>query len=171
MSRLKIFFCATTALLLLIGASGCRSTKPAAVTPSVTTSSSATQEETGGTNQVGYTKPDSAMIRALLACDSTGNVYIAKIEALQAGLSVKPKVEVRDNYIYLQCKVDSAAVWTKWSRFHEVKSDTVQVVKYLPGTVTNKLNRFQQVMISAGIIACISLLIFILIKAIKPKLL
>ena len=160
----------TLALLLLIALTGCRHTKPVAEMPSVTTTNTTTHEESGGLQQTGYTKPDSAYIIALLECDSANQVYLKSIEELKTGHNVTPEIRLRNNYIYLKCKVDSSAVWLRWNRFYNVKADTVQVVKYLPGTVTNKINGFQRLMISAGIIACVALLLFIIFKAIKPKL-
>lgn len=139
-------------ILVLLALTACRTTKiPAVPTLPATTSSSSTNTATsGGETQNGYTKPDSASIKALVACDSLGNVYIRQIASLQTGHSVKPSVTVKDNYITLKCEVDSLAVYNKWLRFYNQTSDTLIQVKTLPGTVTNELTWLQTFLVKLG---------------------
>lgn len=79
---------------------------------------------------------DSASIKALLECDSLGNVHIKEITELKAGLMVKPSIKLVDNYITTECKVDSFLVYKIMKlRFDtiqekiEVKTDIKQVIQ------------------------------------------
>lgn len=150
--------------LLLITSTGCRTQLGSAppVSPISTSSSSASTVSSGGERQEGYTKPDSASIKALLYCDSIGNVQMRYIAKLESGRNVKPEMKIKDNYIYLKCTVDSAEVWNKWSRFREQKSDTVTETRYLPGEVTNVLTWFQKFMIKLGWAFTLSFVLFVL---------
>jgi len=120
-------------ILVLLTLTACRTSRlPAAPSlPTTTSSSSANTTTSGGETQNGYTKPDSASIKALMACDSLGNVYIKQIASLQTGHSVKPSVSIQDNYIYLKCDVDSLAVYNKWLRFYDTTSDTASSIQVL----------------------------------------
>lgn len=75
---------------------------------------------------------DSSWLKALLKCDSTGNVYIAELAGYKAGKNVQaPKIVVRDNYIEVKCIVDSMAVYARMrDRFfyREHTSSTFQTV-------------------------------------------
>jgi hypothetical protein len=160
---------AAVLLLMFLLTGGCRTQRGsvAPILPAVISSTSTSNITSGGTEQAGYTKPDSASIKALMACDSLGNVYIRQIASLQMGQNVKPSIQVKDNYIYLKCNVDSLAVYEKWLRFYNRTSDTINQVKYLPGEVTNELTWLQSLLIKLGwiFIAClVTGAIYIVIK-------
>lgn len=168
---LKIGKGGAAVLLVVLITTSCRTPRHTVqpVLPSATSSSSTNTIITGGTQQQGYTKPDSASIKALMACDSLGNVYIRQIASLQMGLNVKPSVTVKDNYVYLQCKIDSMAVFNKWLTYHQVQSDTVTEVKYLPGEVVEKdLKWWKQTLMYTGAAALVILLIFVVKKFYNP---
>lgn len=161
---------AALVLIAIVTMTGCRTPKiPAPVLPSIISNSSTNNVSSGGTAQAGYTKPDSASIKALMACDSLGNVYIRTIADLQMGHNVKPSIQVKDNYIYLKCNVDSLAVYEKWLRFYNSTSDTVTQVQYLPGTVTNELKWYQKLLIKLGWLFCGSVLLGIAYIVYKLK--
>jgi len=116
------------------------------------------------------TKPDSAMIKAFLRCDSLGNVYVCNIESLQTSNKVKPTIEIRDNTITLKCKVDSQAVYIRWKETHV--SDVTQ--KTLPPVYIEKaLSWWQTTEIWAGriflILLAIALAAGIVILILKLK--
>lgn len=79
-----------------------------------------------------YSKPDSASIEALIKCDSAGNAYIAEIQQLKAGKYTVPQVRMKDNIVYLDCNVDSAAVYLKMSKQFrsEIDSTHKDVIVY-----------------------------------------
>lgn len=157
-------------LLLIAVLSGCRTPRTIQpVLPSVINSSFSNSVTSGGENQQGYTKSDSASLKALVACDSLGNVYIRQIAALQMGHNVKPSIEIRDNYIYLKCEVDSLAVYNKWLRFYDATSDTASTIQYLPGTVTNELSWTQKLMIKLGWLFVASIVTFLIYLMYKIK--
>ena len=59
-----------------------------------------------------YIPADSSYIRALLECDSLGNVMLKQFEELRLGKSVRPSVRIVDNYIEVDCTTeDSMAIY------------------------------------------------------------
>jgi len=162
---------AAVLLLMLVIAGGCRTQKPpvAPIPPTVSTTTATNNTTSGGTEQSGYTKPDSSSLKALVACDSLGNVYIKEIAELKAGRNVKPSVKIKDNFIYVKCEVDSAAVFNKWSRFYVTQSDTSNKIEYLPGTVTNELTWLQELLVKLGWLFIASVVTFLIYLVIKLK--
>ncbi len=159
-------------IIAVLLVSSCRVTKPPVapvIPPAVVNTSSTVNTSSGGTAQQGYTEPDSASIIALVACDSTGKIYLKTIEQLKAGNNVKPEIKIRDNYITLKCVVDSAQVWVKWDRFSTKVSDTVRTVQYLPGTVTNQLTWFQKTMVGSGYVLWAIVALFVILGIFKLK--
>lgn len=160
---------AAVLLLLMLTSTACHTSRTIATPPSVTSSSSINNISDGGETQQGYTKPDSSSIKALLYCDSLGNVQMKYIAELLMGNAVKPKVSIKDNYIYLQCKIDSAQVYNKYSRFYRSKTDTVTQTEYLPGVTTNELTWAQSTMVKLGWLFIASVILFILYIVYKRK--
>lgn len=91
-----------------------------------------------------YTRPDSAGIVALLKCDSLGNAYLSEILQLRSGRAVKPQIKVVDKYFYMDCLVDSMAVYLAKRRELLVVSDSLVTVRQPPvkERVINKLDSF-----------------------------
>jgi len=65
-----------------------------------------------------YIKPDRAFLRAKLECDKRGRVMIKKIEEYEAGFKVRPKIVVRNNYVEIECEVDSSLIALHWIETH-----------------------------------------------------
>lgn len=102
---------------------------------------------------------DSSWLKALLKCDSTGNVYIAELAGYKAGKNVQaPKIVVRDNYIEVRCRVDSMAVYARMKDrffYREQTSSTIQTV--------HKSSNLKYWLIGIGILFSV----FLLPKAVK----
>lgn len=73
--------------------------------------------------------PDSSWLKALLECDSAGNVLLRQITELQAGQRVKPSITLTGNILKVDCKVDSAAVYFSWKERHITKATDSLVFK------------------------------------------
>ncbi|MHC1773852.1 MAG: hypothetical protein AB9834_00425 [Lentimicrobium sp.] len=80
------------------------------------------------TDTVLHSLPDSAILTALLKCDSLGNAYLEEIIQLKTGRATRPEVRVKDNFIYLKCRVDSMAVYVSMHRQFKATSDTTSTV-------------------------------------------
>jgi hypothetical protein len=109
-------------LIALLALVSCRSTKPTSsgVSKSVVSESSK--------DTVMFTQPDSATLTALLKCDSLGNAYLAEITHLKTGRATSPQIRVKDNFIYLKCRIDSMAVYVSMHRQFKTTSDTTSTV-------------------------------------------
>lgn len=119
MSRamLRINLLLAIAILTLVS---CRTARPVVTTTSDKKDSSSIAEKETILSKVYL--PDSALIEALLKCDSLGNVYIAEISQIRAGGQVKPEIIIRDNYIKVTCKVDSLLIYQMYS--HRINTST-----------------------------------------------
>ncbi len=66
---------------------------------------------------------DTSSIKALIECDSLGNAYIKRIEELQTTNSnLRPQIQIQDNFIYLDCIIDSTAIYLKIRERYEKDS-------------------------------------------------
>jgi hypothetical protein len=72
---------------------------------------------------------DSAGFRAALECDSLGQVRIRQIQDYYAGQFVKPSVVVKNNYLKVDCKIDSGAVVVRWKETHKETNQVINTVK------------------------------------------
>ncbi len=87
-----------------------------------------------------YTPADSAWLKALLECDSAGNVLLKQITDLQLGHHVKPGINVTGNVLTVNCKVDSMAVYLRWKdRFESsvTESKASKTYVFMKNYVTN----------------------------------
>lgn len=100
--------------IIIIMLISCRTAKPVVTTTSDKKDSSSQAIEETSVDKIAM--PDSALIRALLKCDSLGNVYIAEISQFKAGGQVKPEIIIRDNYIKVTCKVDSMLIYQTYTQ-------------------------------------------------------
>jgi len=108
---------------------------------------------------------DSAWLKALLACDSAGNVYLKTIEEYQQGTNIKlPLPEIKYNTVIVTAKVDSSAIYLQWKERHSFK-DSIQVIVQPPVEIKEPSN-WQWFQIWVG---RISLGIFILLAIFKTK--
>ncbi|MPM00624.1 hypothetical protein SDC9_46851 [bioreactor metagenome] len=69
---------------------------------------------------------DSSAIKAKLAVDSAGNIYIVRIDSVDIGNHVAPpQLDIKDNYITAKCNVDSFAVYAAVKeKYHSSDTDS-----------------------------------------------
>ena len=72
---------------------------------------------------------DSALLRAMIQCDSNGRAYISEIIELRAGRNVRPNITISNGVITAECIVDSMAVYMYWKERYErvVNTDSILV--------------------------------------------
>ena len=107
---------------------------------------------------------DSAGFRALLECDSLGQVRVKQIQDFYAGQFVKPKIVIKDNYIKLDCQIDSAKIFLMWLRrdtLYSVRSSSVVIQK------ENYITGFQWFQIWSGRVFFALLMVFLGVKVLK----
>lgn len=93
---------------------------------------------------------DSATIRALLECDSLGQVRLRELLDYRAGERVQPpQLLLRDNILTAKTQVDSLSIYLTWQERHErvvsreEQSETVVVE-------VNRLTRWQSFWVQTG---------------------
>ncbi len=73
---------------------------------------------------------DSSIIKALLKCDSLGNVYVATIDMYSPGKNIKPEIVVKNNWLTAICKVDSMKVYITYRDRYERKTEEKLKIAY-----------------------------------------
>jgi hypothetical protein len=114
---------------------------------------------------------DSSMVRALLECDSLGQVRIKEISELRAGLKSTPKIKIIDNYIELECKVDSQQIYLYWQDRYENRQSFSDKSENVNSSLTVKEKIIKKklpwwIYLAGGIIAI--LILWRLYKKFKP---
>ncbi|MEI7594503.1 MAG: hypothetical protein WCK02_02060 [Bacteroidota bacterium] len=92
-----------------------------------------------------FVPADSSWFRALLKCDSAGNVYIAEIIDLQTGKNMNINAGIKENIITVKTKIDSSAVYIHWKETHTkttVKSDTLKIQSAFKVRELSKFDNF-----------------------------
>jgi hypothetical protein len=113
-------------------------------------------------------KPDSAIIRALLQCDSLGNIYIKTIAQLQGNI-VNQSLSLNGNNLSV------AASSQTWHSTESTRKDSVRIVykdkpvPYPVETITNRLTSWQSFQIWIGRLVLIGLVLFLTVKLVKSK--
>ena len=107
---------------------------------------------------------DSAGFRALLECDSLGEIRIKQIKDYYAGQFVKPKIIIKDNYVSVDCKVDSAKIYVAWKEKHEIITTSSVTVKV---DRQNYLTGWQWFQVWCGRVAMVVIGVVLIIFIIK----
>lgn len=93
--------------------------------------------------------PDSAWLKALLACDSMGNVYLDAIKEYEQGEKIKiPVPIVKENIITVTASADSSEIFLKWKERHTSR-DSIRVIT-LPPVEINRPTGWQWFQIWCG---------------------
>jgi hypothetical protein len=148
-----------SACLFALCLAGCKTQAPIARTDTVT--KTVIQELVKDTT---IYLTDSAGFRALLECDSLGQVRVKQIQDYYAGQFIKPKVVIKDNYVTLDCKIDSAGVYVYWKERHESKEQTITTVNVVK---ENYVTGFQWAQIWAGRVFVLLLLLYVAYRVLK----
>lgn len=121
-----------------------------------------------------YTPEYISLYRALIDCDSNHMATIKYYESIDNGKLVLEitQPDLKNNTIYLKCKVDSQAVALKWNEKHITKNKVE--IKYFPSE-TNIITGWQWFQIYCGrilwvLIIILSVYLFIKYKFKKPRL-
>ena len=110
---------------------------------------------------------DASLIRALLECDSAGNVLFKRILAYEAGAHVQPpQIDIQDNVLTATAKVDSFGIFMKFrERYVEktayMESQGTQVVE------VNRLTGWQKFRVRLGNFVLVGVPIYIVFKCRK----
>ena len=134
----------------------------AACSPSLKLQSSEATDTVTVTEQVRDTvvvlERDQSMLRALLECDSVGQVQMRRLMEYQAGNRLRPPdIEVRDNVLTATAQADSMAIYLTLKDRIERHTSTrkeFQVVE------VNRQNTWQRTWMRIGQVSAVSLILF-----------
>lgn len=110
---------------------------------------------------------DSASIKALLECDSVGNVLLKRIAAYEAGKHVQPpKVGIQDNVLTATVKVDSFGIFMKFRDRYVERTDYVES-KEKEVVYVNRLTGWQKFRIRLGDFVLVGVPVYVVFKCRK----
>lgn len=114
-------------------------------------------------------KADSSMIRALLECDSLGQVRMRELVEYRAGERTKPPdLSIKENVLTAKADVDSVAIFMQLKDLYEYYfGNTKEVI--IETVEVNRLTWWQKLWVKAGQILSGALVALIIFKIIKLK--
>lgn len=115
-------------------------------------------------------EPDQSMLKALVECDSVGNVLLKQIAAYETGKHIKPpEIDIQDNVLTATAKVDSLSIYLILKDRYVERSDTSskQETKIVE---VNRLTGWQKFRLWIGNLVLVIIPIFIYLKIKKIKL-
>ena len=112
---------------------------------------------------------DSALIKALLECDSAGNVLLKRIAEYEAGRHVNPpQVDIRDNVLTAKVKVDSFGIFMTFRERYAERTDFMESQEKETVTVyVNRLTGWQKFRVRLGDFVLVGVPIYIVFKCRK----
>jgi hypothetical protein len=108
-----------------------------------------------------YIPPDQATAKALLECDSTGQVLLKQVETLQGKLNAKANIRIMDNIIIADCICDSLNIYLQLKdKYQTTTTNTIETKIQL---VEKELKWWQKTLLWTGAIALFILFIVTLL--------
>jgi hypothetical protein len=103
---------------------------------------------------------DKATAKALLECDSLGNIRLKQLETLQGKLNAKTTINVKDNVVMVDCNCDSTRIYLQLKeRYETVNTSQNHII-----TVEKELAWWQITLMWTGAIAIILCLLILIIR-------
>lgn len=148
-------------IILLLFLAGCRTSKPV-IYEHVVTKDSVVYVVRDTTI---IAPADSSHIKALLECDSLGNVLIKQIENMQGRLNARQNLTIQDNVLEADCICDSMSIYATLRDRHQ----TTTTAKTVYVEIEKELKWWQKAMIGAGWVFSLAFIIFIFIELFLKK--
>lgn len=159
-------FIAALTVIIVLSIQSCRGTKEVSNTQALRTE--IIREVVRDTTVV--VQPDQAMVKALLECDSVGNVLIKQLTKYEAGERLKPpKINVSDNILTATSEIDSMSVYLTLKDRYVERADTLKIIE-MKEVEVNWLNSWQKFRLWIGNIVLILIPVGIYFKIKKIKL-
>lgn len=112
-------------------------------------------------------QPDSASIKALLECDSVGNVLLKRIAEYEAGKHVNPpKLDIQDNVLTAMVKVDSFGIFMTFRERYVERTDFMESQER-EIVYVNRLTGWQKFRVRLGDFVLIGVPIYVVFKCRK----
>ena len=104
-----------------------------------------------------YIPPDQATVKALLECDSAGQILIKQVENLQGKLNAKANIRIVENTIIADCICDSMEIYMQLKDRYQTTTTSTVETKVM--WMEKELKWWQKALLWAGVIALIALII------------
>lgn len=108
-------------------------------------------------------QPDTAILQALIHCDSTGQVYLQQLRTLQANTRVHQQLKLTGNTLTATTTIDSMAIYLEWKQ-RDTKTTITQYVEVPVMQQTNIIKPWQKAMMLIGAAFLLSLFILLITR-------
>ena len=104
-----------------------------------------------------YIPPDQATVKALLECDSAGQILIRQIETLQGKLNAKANIRIEANTIIADCICDSINIYLQLKDRFQTTTVSTTETKVL--WTEKELKWWQKMLMWAGGISLVTVVV------------
>jgi hypothetical protein len=104
-----------------------------------------------------YIPPDQATVKALLECDSTGQILIKQIQTLQGKVNAKANIRIVENTIIADCICDSLNIYLQLKDRYQTTNTNTTETKVM--WLEKELKWWQKMLLWTGIISLIIIII------------
>ena len=115
---------------------------------------------------------DSSMVRALLECDSSGQIRVREVEEYRSGTRLPPpRLKIRDNVVTASAEIDSMNIYLALKDRYQAttKAEREVVIKTVE---VNRLTRWQTLWMRFGQVltaAVVAVGGYVIVKLVKRK--
>jgi len=114
-----------------------------------------------------YIPPDHATVKALLECDSTGQILIKQIETLQGKLNARANIRIMGNTIVADCLCDSMRIYMQLKDRYQTTTTNISETKLQ--WMEKELKWWQRCLMWMGGISILAIIISVIFMIIKIK--
>jgi len=104
-----------------------------------------------------YVPSDQATVKALLECDSTGQILIKQIQTLQGKLNAKANIRIVENTIIADCFCDSLSIYLQLKDRYQTTTTNTTETKVM--WMDKELKWWQKMLLWVGGISLIAIII------------
>jgi len=108
-----------------------------------------------------YLPPDQATIKALLECDSAGQILIKQIKTLQGKLNAKVNIRIQDNTIIADCICDSLNIYLQLKDRYQTTTTNTTETKLM--WMEKELKWWQKMLVWVGVFSLLAIVIITLL--------
>lgn len=108
-------------------------------------------------------QPDTAILQALILCDSTGSAYLQQLKTLQANTRIHQQLQITKDTLTATTTIDSLAIYLTWKQ----RETQTTITKYVEVPVikqTNIIKPWQKTLMLIGAAFLLSLFILLITR-------
>lgn len=94
-------------------------------------------------------QPDTAILQALILCDSTGSAYLQQLQTLQANTRIHQQLQIEYDTLTVTTTIDSLKIYLTWKQ-RDTTTTIIKPVEIKVPVETNILKPWQKTLMLIG---------------------